>query len=662
MRARAALAAFVLLAALVATTPWAVAAPPRPVGLEVIGGDGWHAENAFLLGWDGPPPGATALSVTRYRVRDAGGATIGSGTVNGLADGIGPLAVPGTPGAYSAEVWFEDASGAQGPAASAPLRFDDTRPGTVAPGPVPTWIGRASLPLRVSISHPDVPLPISGISGYAVAIDTDPEGQPCNAAGHCDGAATTLRDGIDRDELQIASLPDGIRYLHVAAVSGAGLRSAASGRAVLRVDKDDPVTRLSGAPAGWTGRSVRVSAEAVDDSAGMAPADGAPVPFTAIRVDDRAPVVGQGDRVATDVIEEGMHRVAYYARDAAGNVNDGMRRNGVVDRAPSVAWVGIDRTPPAVAFANSQDPTRPDLIRVLVEDPLSGPDTGRGWIGVRRAGSGDPFQRLAPAPPSHGELRAHWDSDAQPLGEYEFRATGYDAAGNSALATVRRNGAPMVLANPLKATTGISDHFNRHSLRRTVPYGRRVLLRGRLTTGLSTPLGGAPVRVVERFAEGARPAVRVSTVETRPSGAFRVRTAPGPSRTIALAFDGSPTLAASSGRTLELRVRSRVRLRASAGVARVGGAPLVFRGRVIAPRGAITKRGKAVQLQFRLHGLPWASFRTVRTDRRGRFRYAYRFSDDDSRGARFQFRAYAPAQDNWPYEPGGSRPVLVRGK
>jgi hypothetical protein len=45
----------------------------------------------------------------------------------------------------------------------------------------------------------------------------------------------------------------------------------------------------------------------------------------------------------------------------------------------------------------------------------------------------------------------------------------------------------------------------------------------------------------------------------------------------------------------------------------------------------------------------------------GRFRYAYRFSDDDSRGARFQFRAFASAQNDWPYEPGSSGPVAVLG-
>ena len=95
--------------------------------------------------------------------------------------------------------------------------------------------------------------------------------------------------------------------------------------------------------------------------------------------------------------------------------------------------------------------------------------------------------------------------------------------------------------------------------------------------------------------------------------------------------------------------------------ARIGGAAVVFRGRVASGGAAVPADGKVVQLQFRLPGLPWSEFRTVRTDRRGRFRYAYRFSDDDSRGVRFQFRAYAPAQAGWPFEPAGSLPVAVLG-
>jgi hypothetical protein len=84
-------------------------------------------------------------------------------------------------------------------------------------------------------------------------------------------------------------------------------------------------------------------------------------------------------------------------------------------------------------------------------------------------------------------------------------------------------------------------------------------------------------------------------------------------------------------------------------------------GRVIAGHGEIPADGKALSLQFRLPGVPWTEFRTVRTDPHGRFRYAYRFTDDDSRGARFQFRAYAPGQSDWPYEPGSSWPVAVLG-
>ena len=52
----------------------------------------------------------------------------------------------------------------------------------------------------------------------------------------------------------------------------------------------------------------------------------------------------------------------------------------------------------------------------------------------------------------------------------------------------------------------------------------------------------------------------------------------------------------------------------------------------------------------------------MQTNARGRFRYLYAFSDDDSRDIRFQFRAYAPAQDGWPYEPAASKPVFVLGR
>jgi hypothetical protein len=104
-----------------------------------------------------------------------------------------------------------------------------------------------------------------------------------------------------------------------------------------------------------------------------------------------------------------------------------------------------------------------------------------------------------------------------------------------------------------------------------------------------------------------------------------------------------------------------VQMRASSPVATIGGRPIVFRGQVEAGEAAIPPDGKSVQLQFRAPGIPWTEFRTIQTDSLGRFEYAYRFTDDDSRGVPFKFRAVAPTQSDWPYEPGGSRPVAVRG-
>ncbi len=640
----------------------AQASPPRPAGLQVAGGgDAWHADNRFGLTWVNPPVGGPALVATRYRVRNPEGGVLSENQIGWPSDGIAGLTLPKVPGTYSVEVWFEDAAGDQGPPAIEQLRFDNVRPASIEPESVTGWIGRTSFPLRVRLEHPSGAPPISGIRGYAVAIGSAPLNTPCAAPDRCTKAETTLHGGAGDDRLRIEGLPEGTNYLHAVAVSGSGMKSPSSGRAILRVDTTDPITLLSGAPKGWTNRAVSLVASAVDSGSGMAPAGDRPPPFTAIRIDGGSPAIEHGGSVAASVIDEGVHRVAYYARDAAGNVDDGGGSNGLANRTPQSAVVRIDRTPPDLAFANSQDPTDPELLGVRVADSLAGADSSRGQIGVRRVGSGDHFEPLAPARPSAGELRARWDSDAFPPGDYEFRAVGYDAAGNATVTTRRRNGSPMVLSNPLKATTTLRVRFHGEGQRRTVPYGRRVLLSGRLLGGRHTPLRGKPVRVIERFLAGARPATRVSTAVTDPDGGFSIRTAAGPSRTIAVVFDGSPSLGRSAGPILELGVRSRLQLATSAAVARIGGPPLVFRGRLVAPRETIPPAGRSVELQFRLPGLPWAEFRTVRTDSHGRFRYAYRFSDDDSRGARFQFRAYAPAQEDWPYEPAGSRPILVRG-
>lgn len=650
---------------------------PQLHNLEVSGGEeSWHPSNDFDLRWFNSGLNPSAVVAAHYRIRTHWGDVLIDDTrLAGRTDSIFDLQVPNGPGEYIAEVWTEDADGNQGPSAQVKLRFDDERPQSAVPLPGSGWINRTEIPFALHIGHPGDPLPVSGIRGYAVSLDPVPSSQPCASDRLCTDAETDLHGGIDDDSLPIFDLPEGISYVHAVAVSGSGTRSAETGHATLRVDKTDPVTVLSGAPAGWTSQPVVLTATASDSLSGMQANGGGAAPFTAIRIDGAAAAISTDGSVTTAVTGEGVHSVAYYARDLAGNVDDGVGP----DRPPSTAIVRIDRTAPAVAFANSQNREDPEAIEATVSDPLSGPDPEHGRIEVRRMGSGKPFEALPTAVDSD-TLRAHWDSESYPPGSYEFRATGFDAAGNHTTTPRRANGTNMVLSNPLKIQTtlraGFGDKVPRSGCRRrhcrrdanqgtgekVIPYGSGVLYRGRLGTMRGDSLDDMAVRVVESFPAGTSQPNRVTTVRTDGDGAFAVNLLPGPSRRVTATFQGTKTLTGAQAGAVQLGVRGAVRMSASSSVATVGGRPIVFSGRVETNGVAVPTDGISVQLQFHLPNVRWTAFRTIQTDARGRFHYAYRFSDDDSRGVHFKFRAFVPTQNEWPYEPSGSRPIAVLGR
>jgi hypothetical protein len=687
MRMALAVALMQLVAALPAA-PARASKPSPPIELHVHGGDQWQSTNKFVLDWRNPAD-SLPIAAIHYRVLDNTGIeVIKEVRTTWFLESISGLQVPHGVPPYTAEVWLENAEHIQGARAAVKLHFDDSRPGFSQAVESSDWISRTEFPFPVHLLHPSGEEPPSGIRGYAVAVDGEPKSSPCAAVDVCTDAETDLRTGAGGDVFELADAPEGVSYVHAVAVSGSGMHSSAVGHSTIRVDKTDPVTKVAGIPEGWVNHSVGLTATATDSGSGMEPHD-VGGPFTAIQIDGGAPTIARGSSVAASVIENGTHSVLFYARDAAGNVNDGDKSNGIPNRPPSSAEVRIDREPPGVVFAAAQDPGDPEAISARVSDALSGPDSSRGQIAVRLFGSSDRFEPLATRSGS-GVLRARWDSESYPPGLYEFRATGYDLAGNSAGSARRAGGSAMVLANPLKSPTGLSAGFGgavlvwhrcaRHDGRRrcrlervtdfeqrptdrAMPFGRGTLFSGRLADSSQAPLAGEPVRVVERFAAGSDVAERTTEVLTDGDGRFTVRLAPGPTREVFAAFDGSSTLTRATSHASRLKVLAGVRLRASSAVAEIGGTPVVFRGRVDAGGSPIPPSGILVQLQFRLPGLPWTEFRALQTDSRGRFAYPYRFSDDDSRGVRFQFRAYVPAtQGVWPYEPGGSRPVAVRGR
>ncbi|HET7455159.1 MAG TPA: carboxypeptidase-like regulatory domain-containing protein [Solirubrobacterales bacterium] len=644
-----------LVLAVALPSPAAAGEPLRIENLQVAGGEEtWHASNAFRLSWTQVPGPPVSPRAVVYRVFDSAGHLVAGPVRNAqIVHVVDLLEVLPEPGAYTVEVWLEDEEGRPGPASRATLRFDDTVPPAAAPQAPEGWLAGHETAI-LKIGHPAGDLPPSGIRGYAFSLDPGGGSSPCLHPGWCSDAETDLPQGIDDDTIALGTLPEGETFVRVVAVSGAGVASPVSS-VVFRSDATLPRLSLQGLAKGWSSGPVRLSLLAADELSGMAAA-GPTGPFAAIAVDGGPPALAAGDSISGWVAGSGVHEVAYFARDAAGNLADG----AAGDPLPPTATIRIDEEPPRVLFAAAQDPSEPERIEATVADPLSGPSPERGSIRVRRAGSSGRFEEL-PTRVAGDRLIAHWDSDSYPAGKYEFLATGYDLAGNAATGTDRARGGKMVLVNPLKTLTRLEAGFGARRARR-IPFGRGKPYGGRLLNVSGAPLAGQEVAVTETFAPGSQPSQRTTRIRTRSDGTFSLRLAPGPSREVGATFAGTRTLTRASAGSVRLEVSASVRLRASAARAKVGGRPVVFSGRVAETGVAPLDEGLPVELQFRYPGAKWSAFRTVQADARGRFRYAYRFSDDDSRGVRFQFRAYVKGREGWPYEPAYSRPVAVTGR
>jgi hypothetical protein len=654
------------------------------VGLRVLDGDGWHAESDFRLDWDRPAGGAgQPVVAVDYLVRDAAGAVVvPPARVEEEDPTAVRIGVPALAGEYTAEVWLEGTKGA-GPHSEATLRFDPERPAPARPLAPTGWV-RAGLPVAIGIEHPAEPWPASGVRGYAISVSGDGGTEPCAGADRCTAEETDADGGPDDDTIPIGPLPEGTSFLRAYAVSGAGMRSIEGRTAELHADGTGPSVAFDPAPKSWERGPVEVTARARDELSGMAP-DGSSDARTGVVVDGTVAALAPGPTARTVVGGEGIHTLLAFARDAVGNPS----ADAPPSRAGSAAAVvRIDETPPRVAFLPRPEPTEPERIEALVSDELAGPHPTRGSIAVRPIGSRGPFAPI-PTRVEPGRLLAVWDSDSYPHGGYEFEAVAYDEAGNRAVTDRRVGGSPMVLFNPVKTTTALLtgfggrravvqtcgrrgggvrcrrrrvDAYDKRPAHRSTRYGQRIAVGGRLAARSGSPLAGQDVRIVETFDAGAQQERRESSAETAADGIFVLLLGAGPSRRIQVEFPGTPLLGRTHSRSLRLAVRAPLRLRSSAATAAVGGAPIVFSGAVGHAAATLPKEGLPVTLQFRIGAGAWTEFRTVQTDARGRFRYAYAFADDDSRGVRFQFRAVLSRQPGWPYAPGASLPVTVRGR
>jgi hypothetical protein len=286
---------------------------------------------------------------------------------------------------------------------------------------------------------------------------------------------------------------------------------------------------------------------------------------------------------------------------------------------------------------------------------------------------GESTWRELPTTVTSGALTAEIDDEALPDGTYDLRARAVDQAGNERSTDRRVNGdhAEVTLPVRIKARL-VAGRVNRTRTRRNghvqthvsllprprVPFGKRVRIRGRITTPGKNPLPGASIQILQRPDLPGALFTAIGSVESSRTGRFTYMAPPGPSRTLRFRYEGSSLI-----RPRRFDVQLRVAAATSFAVSRhsvLNGEAVTFHGRL--KGGPLPASGKLVALQVLVRG-HWRSFATVRAGPvNGRWERRYRFQATTGR-VRYHFRALVPREAGYPYETGKSHraSVVVRG-
>jgi hypothetical protein len=242
------------------------------------------------------------------------------------------------------------------------------------------------------------------------------------------------------------------------------------------------------------------------------------------------------------------------------------------------------------------------------------------------------------------------DTRKVPDGSYPVSIRVMDAANNRETIQASRtaqisNGSVNVTPNGVGATGGAkltAAFVGRRGSTVRLPYARRVVVRGRVTTSGGKPIAKARVEVTEEpVLSGARDVTR--TALTRSDGRYSyVARRNGGSRV--LQFRYRPNLGDDS---VAASVRLRMNVSASATLRVVlRGVRVTYSGRVLT--GPIPERGKLIYVEGRAKSGDWTRFAVRRSSRSGLFSGRYRLRVRRP-GIRLQFRVRVPKEAGYPY-------------
>ncbi|HEY6815618.1 MAG TPA: hypothetical protein VI168_08780, partial [Croceibacterium sp.] len=353
----------------------------------------------------------------------------------------------------------------------------------------------------------------------------------------------------------------------------------------------------------------------------------------------------------------GESELTLWRVDAAGNEN--------AANASVPVTLRYDPEAPQASFdpPDGSDPTR---LTASVSDRYSG--VAAGQIELSPQGSGL-WQTLA-TQHEGSKLVARVDDYRLPTGPYQARVVVRDRAGNTTVSEQTSAGQPMLLQLPLRIASRLSGgvarertvrrrvrrgHRRRLVRRKVTVYrastrtrmGHKVSLGGALTNLDGNPIAGAQINVYSTPQGGVEQLAGV--IQTDAKGRYSYALRADANRTLRLAYQGT-ALTLPVERQVQIRVAAATSFRVSKRRVPNGGRVL-FSGRVRSL--PVPATGKIIELQWRVGGADWGTFRTVRTDAQGHWRLPYRFSRIRST-VRLAFRARVPTEGGYPFVSGGS--------
>jgi hypothetical protein len=492
----------------------------------------------------------------------------------------------------------------------------------------------------------------AGIRRTAILMD----GKSLTAINRtCDASQVVpCPNGTDSFPLSLAPLSDGPHHLTVQVVDAA--ENASSADRDILVDNTPPGPPQQLTVEGgedWRARNSfelrwRNPAAAGAPNAGVnwqiCPAAGTQSCVSASRDGEKVETLN-----AITLPKDGDWTLKLWERDAAGNNTS---NNGVT------VHLRADTEAPTAVFSPT-DPNDPTRVLVQASDTTSG--IGSGAIDFKPQDS-DSWTSI-PAKVDGGRLSANLPDESMADGIYDLRAHAVDRAGNERSATTLADGAPMTVTLPLRSPTKITggrlQTRQRHgkrvrylATRLRLAYAHRTKLRGRLADKDNKSMAATPIAVSELIDVPGASWQPVRTIDTTASGTYNFRTAKrGPSRTLRIRYEGTPTVRPSQV-DVHLAVAASSTIHVSKRRVRSGHA-VRFSGNL---RGGHVPSGMTLQVQVKLGGR-WQTFANPRVKRNGAWTSIYKFNGGPRR---WTFRARIPSHPGYPFRTGHSASKTVR--